>query len=218
LVGYILVVLDKINSISFRIGNQIASLLGILRSKEHDLVPILPIAPPKLVTGFYINWTVTKGIEKVLAFELQEAIRDIRLPQNIEGKYQVLHVRRGDFTKLKDTFGVLSSAYYASNVNNSLPVYICTDDEALVPEIALATNAIFVFGPNDLNPIQTLKFMSEATSLIMSNSTLSWWGGFLCIHNGGQAFLPKPYYRYLDAKSTNFEMPGFSIISSSFED
>jgi hypothetical protein len=216
-VGYLLAGLDKIDSKSATLGSYISSKLGIMRTRYHDEIPTLPAIAPNLVTGFFINWKVVQGIELLLAEEIKMALENVEVPFRIEGAFQVLHVRRGDFKSLKDTFGVLSSEYYARNLDRSLPTYICTDDEALVPDVQLATEAISVFGPSDLNPIQTLKLMSEASLVVMSNSTLSWWGGFLCMQNGGRAFLPKPYYKYLNGDATNFELPGFTIAPSIFE-
>jgi len=216
-VGYLLAGLDKINSKSERLGSYVTSKLGILRTGDHDEIPQLPAEIPNLITGFYINWKVVRGIELLLAEELKMALVNVEIPFMVEGQFQVLHVRRGDFKSLKDTFGVLSSEYYSRNFDSSLPTYICTDDEALVPDVQLATEAISVFGPNELNPIQTLKLMSEAKSVVMSNSTLSWWGGFLCMQNGGRALQPKPYYKYLNEDATNFQMPGFILVPSIFE-
>ena len=216
-VGYLLAGLDKINSKSARFGSYISRKLGIMRTGHHDEIPVLPAIAPKLLTGFFINWKVVRGVELLLAEELKTALKNVEVPFCVDGHFQVLHVRRGDFNSLKDTFGVLSSEYYARNLDGSLPTYICTDDEELVPDVQLATGAISVFGPSDLNPIQTLKLMSEASLVVMSNSTLSWWGGFLCTQNGGRALLPKPYYKYLSEDATNFELPGFTIVPSVFE-
>ena len=216
-VGYLLAGLDKINSKSARFGRYISGKLRILRTEDHDEIPLLPSIAPNLVTGFFINWKVVQGIEILLAEELKIALENVEIPFRVEGHFQVLHVRRGDFKSLKDTFGVLSSEYYSRNLDRSLPTYICTDDEDLVPDVQLATDAISVFGPSDLNPIQTLKLMSEASSVVMSNSTLSWWGGFLCKQNGGRALLPKPYYKYLNEDAINFQMPGFILAPSIFE-
>ena len=217
-VGYLLAGIDKINSKSAGVGRFVSTKLRFLRTSEHDHIPDLPAAAPNLVTGFFINWRVVQGIESLLAEELKEALDNVGIPNKIEGRFQVLHVRRGDFISLKDTFGVLSPEFYVTNLDKSLPVYICTDDEQLVPDVELATGAIHVFGPNDLDPVQTLKLMAEATSVVMSNSTLSWWGGFLCMRNGGRAFLPNPFYKYLDENATNFQLPGFSLVPSMFED
>ena len=216
-VGYLLAGLDKINSKSARFGSYISRKLGIMRTGNHDEIPVLPAIAPKLLTGFFINWKVVRGVELLLAEELKTALKNVEVPFCVDDHFQVLHVRRGDFNSLKDTFGVLSSEYYARNLDGSLPTYICTDDEALVPDVQLATGAISVFGPSDLNPIQTLKLMSEASLVVMSNSTLSWWGGFLCTQNGGRALLPKPFYKYLSEDATNFELPEFTIVPSIFE-
>ena len=217
-VGYLLAALDKVKSKSVRCESYLSRKLGILRVGNHDEIPPLPAIAPNLITGFFINWKVVQGIEDLLAEELKTALENVEIPFKADDHFQILHVRRGDFKMLKDSFGILSTEYYARNMDRSLPTYICTDDEELVPDIRLATKANFVFGPRNLNPIQTLKLMSNANSVVMSNSTLSWWGGFLCMQNGGRALLPNPYYKSLSKNSVNFQLPGFILIPSKFED
>jgi hypothetical protein len=215
--GLLLSFLDKINSKNQRLGSLINRKLRILRTKEFYCIPEFPKKAPRLVTGFYTNWKTVEGIESILAVELNAALKLVALPVSIQGEYQILHVRRGDFVSLRDSFGLLSAKYYSDNLVTGLPTYICTDDEGLVPEIANITKAIKVFGPNELNPIQSLKIMSEASVLVMSNSTLAWWGGFLCSTNGGIVSLPKPFYKSLDSKSSIFDYPKFKICMATFE-
>ena len=215
--GYFLSGLDKITAKSKKLGSLISSKLRILRAGDHDEILVLPAVAPNLITGFFINWKTVEGIENLLADELKNALEKIDLPVKIENRYQVLHVRRGDFTNLKESFGVLTSEYYVNHLDKLLPAFICTDDEFLVPEIKSATKAISVFGPSELNPIQTLKVMSQASLVVMSNSTLSWWGGFLCEKQGGKVLLPTPFYKYLDDYATTLQKPGFIPVRSIFE-
>jgi hypothetical protein len=217
MVGYGLALLDKIGSKNQHFSRKISWNLRILRAKDYNHLPEFPKFTPRLVTGFFLNWKSVEGVEDILVKELETALAKLTLPGIISGDYQLLHVRRGDFVALRDSFGVLSKEYYVKHLVTNLPTYICTDDDMLVPDIAQATNAIKVFGPKDLKPVEVLNLMSRASVLIMSNSTLSWWGGFLCINNSGTAYLPKPFYKYLNSSNTTFEHPKFKKIESIFE-
>ena len=216
-IGFLLAVIDKISTKSPRISTSLCKFLGIFRVREFDFIPELPKSPPRLITGFFINHESVKGISHTLADELISGLSKIDLPVVNGTKYQVIHVRRGDFVGLRGTFGILSADYYLQNMKANTEVYICTDDEKLVPDIVKKIKPTKVFGPHDLDPLQVLKLMSEATHVVMSNSTLSWWGGFLCLANSGSVRIPSPFYRYSDKEFKSLNLPEFEEAQSFFE-
>jgi hypothetical protein len=55
--------------------------------------------------------------------------------------------------------------------------------------------ADFVFSPSNSSAWQTLRMMSMAESLVLANSTLSWWGGFLASNKGNAVLSPNPFYK-----------------------
>jgi hypothetical protein len=148
-----------------------------------------------MVTGFFVNWKSVSGVEEILFNELTEAFKDIETPSGLPQRYQVIHVRRGDFLELKDSYGILHPEYYLANADKNLTTYVCTDDKDLAQDIQSRINIQKVFGPDDLTPIEAMKLMANATLLLMSNSTLSWWAGFYCSRKGGKVVIPKPFYK-----------------------
>ncbi len=217
-IGIGLAILDKISSFSPRASFSLSRTLRVLRMKDFDSIPILPKTAPRLVTGFFINHLSLKGIREEIASELNVALSSIEMPPYMNSKYQVIHVRRGDFNALRNSYGVLSIDYYLKNMLNDVETYICTDDEELVPDLVKRIQPQRVFGPNDLGPFEVLKLMSKASHVLMSNSTLSWWGGFLCVSNNGKATLPKPYYRFANREFDAFDYPEFQQAEAFFED
>lgn len=215
--GILLAAIDKLSSKNPRISTALCRALGIFRVREFDSIPELPKTPPRLVTGFFINYKSVTGITTVLASELISGLSKIELPIQDADIYQVIHIRRGDFQSLRETFGVLSSDYYVQHMKENMATYICTDDENLLPEIVSIVNPKKIFGPHDLDPLQVLKLMSQATYLVMSNSTLSWWGGFLCLKNSGSVKIPSPFYRNSEKIFTSLNLPDFELAQSIFE-
>jgi hypothetical protein len=105
-----------------------------------------------------------------------------------ETKPIFLHVRRGDYEQLSDTYGLLDTKYYVDALvivrkflpNN--PIWVVSDDipeaEKLLASI-LPANTIWVNPSNSTDPVESLVLMSRGAGNIIANSTFSWWGAAL---------------------------------------
>ncbi len=193
--GFLLKSLDKLRCNHFELAKKIELFLRINRTNHHFEIPIMGKNKPRVVTGFFVNWKSTIGVEEILVSELKESFKHIATPRGLAQEYQVIHVRRGDFLEHKDTYGILHPSYYSQNMIPELETYICTDDKEMAGDIQEFIKAKKIFGPDDLNPIEALKLMANSSSLLMANSTLSWWAGFYCLSMGGRVVIPKPFYK-----------------------
>jgi hypothetical protein len=75
-----------------------------------------------------------------------------------------------------------------------------------------------IFDSSNSSAWDALAIMSQAEILHISNSTLSWWGGFGAIEFGKKVYLPSPFYKSLSALETNeiFKLDKFQISPSHF--
>jgi len=100
----------------------------------------------------------------------------------------VIHVRRGDYKKLTDTYGELSADYYASALRlvrellPENPIWVFSDDiegarDLLFP--ILPEDANWIIPPSEKNPVESLVLMSLGAANIIANSTFSWWSAML---------------------------------------
>jgi hypothetical protein len=101
-----------------------------------------------------------------------------------------VHIRRGDYINVKDTFGVLRSDYYDSAINFILKnssvryarVLVFSDDVVLAKQIfrnlEISLPVQFAESPED-NPEENLMLMSQSDAIVISNSTFSWWAAQL---------------------------------------
>jgi hypothetical protein len=193
--GLLLKGFDKLRAHYPKLAKRSEKIFGILRTTNHFEIPSLGRKRPKIVTGFFANWESVCGIEEILFNELTQGFKDVRTPSDIPEKYQVIHVRRGDFLELKDTYGVLHPEYYLANLDSNLITFICTDDKGMAQDIQSRVEVEKVFGPDDMSPAEAMKLMANASLLLMANSTLSWWSGFYCSRKGGKVIIPKPFYK-----------------------
>jgi len=101
-----------------------------------------------------------------------------------------IHIRRGDYMNLKNSFGVLSGEYYNSAIKfileNSSTKYarvlVFSDDIAIAKQLFcnLETSLPVQFAePPKNDPDESLMLMSQSGALIISNSSFSWWAAQL---------------------------------------
>lgn len=99
-----------------------------------------------------------------------------------------LHVRRGDYKHLSDSYGLLDTKYYVDALAIARkflphnPIWVVSDD---IPEAKrllasiLPPNALWVNPPKNTDPVESLVLMSRGAGIIIANSTFSWWGAVL---------------------------------------
>lgn len=101
-----------------------------------------------------------------------------------------VHIRRGDYINLQDSFGILSSDYYNSAIkftleNSSIKydrVLVFSDDfvlaKKLFSNVEVSLPVQFAESPENF-PEETLFLMSKSDALVISNSSFSWWAAQL---------------------------------------
>ncbi|MGN6545822.1 MAG: alpha-1,2-fucosyltransferase [Aureliella sp.] len=100
-----------------------------------------------------------------------------------------LHVRRGDYVTNPQAAAIyrnLSLEYYRQSVlarlaeRNSVEVYVFSNDIAWCREhLALPCPVHFVEHTTSASAHEDLSLMSAAESIVIANSTFSWWGAWL---------------------------------------
>jgi hypothetical protein len=113
-----------------------------------------------------------------------------------------IHMRRGDYVKLKDDFGVLDIQYYAGLVNNLRkssvrPIWIFTDSPQLVSkeiEGTILRDATIIEPPVESSPSESMLLISKCNTIVMSNSTFSWWASYLS-REGTEIYAPSKWFK-----------------------
>jgi hypothetical protein len=97
-----------------------------------------------------------------------------------------IHMRRGDYLGLMEEFGILDISYYVSIVerNNlqSRPIWIFTDSPEMVAQEIIGTileESCIINPPKESSVNESLLLMSMCETLLISNSTFSWWAAYL---------------------------------------
>jgi hypothetical protein len=121
----------------------------------------------------------------------------------------VVHIRRGDYVSLKNSIGVIGANYYANAIrffkteNPNVPVWLFTDDLVGAESVIRGLDTQFdeiVSAQSDLRAAETMLLMSQGSSIVIANSTFSWWAAYLGNYNS-DVIAPLPWYRTNTIKS-----------------
>ena len=216
LVGLAIKGLDKVSTLNTPLSLVIEKNLKFLRTRDSYLIPTLPNERPNLVTGFFINSRNVEEVEEVIYPEIQKILNQIEFPKNLPEKYQYIHIRRGDYVTNNFTYGLIGAGHYKRFLSNELPLVIGTDDVKSATTAIADLNPDFVFSSSDSSAWQALKMMAMADSLVLANSTLSWWGGFLASNRGKIVYSPSPFYKDDYKNDELLQYKKFTKVTSEF--
>lgn len=180
----------------------------------------------RLYSGYFQNWHYVAQSLSLFDSELNELVtgtESMEVFSSDRGDYGVVHFRRGDLINFRSSMGLLKDAYFLkaievafTELNPAPRLVVITDDKSAAVKVFSGITEE-IFGPSDLQEWEALNVMSTARFVITSNSTFSWWGGLLCFKNGGEVYVPSPWFLNWSPDPSNaFHFPGFKEISSDF--
>jgi len=117
---------------------------------------------------------------------------------NQNSELVMVHIRRGDYLKLKQHHTCLGETdYYVDAIDHiknkvANPVFVIfSDDIPWCKEYFNGNNMIFAQGNNE---VQDMHFMTLCQHAIIANSSFSWWGAWLQKHIGKIIIAPKQWF------------------------
>lgn len=110
-----------------------------------------------------------------------------------------IHVRRGDYEKLKHIYNSLKPDYYnraIDLINPGGPVYIFSDDIKWCENNLNIKNSFYI---NQSSAIADFIAMSKCAHNIISNSTFSWWAAWLNSNDLKKVICPEKWFIHKSA-------------------
>ena len=145
--------------------------------------------------GFFQNVDFPENVmvrmNEILLEIIENKISHSRFEQRIPflaSRYQAVHVRRTDFFSTE--VGVIDPISQLGCLQDDLNVVICTDatrDEILS---MFDCKNFEILTPSESSAWETLAILSRAENLVMTNSTLSFWAGFIASKAGKTVWAP----------------------------
>jgi hypothetical protein len=157
---------------------------------------------PKFIIGYFQSRLSTQSVVNKIeltslltpSLEFESALR--KLEQN---KFIGVHIRRGDYVG-HPTFGLLSYKYFKDAIvefwENDHKIILFSDSLIeicdYVPDWLEASTSL---NTCNFSGAEVLILMSRCQKLIMSNSSLSWWAGYIAQSFGHEVIAPDPWFR-----------------------
>ena len=186
--------------------------------RYHSEVNDLP--PGTTLYGYFQSWKYLEDFKNQIRKKILENFPNspeyVKFKRIIpHNKYVAVHIRRGDYIGREDFHGLTTPEYYKKALmsleGKSSGEIICFSDSIDIAREVLP-NCSRYFGPESLNdPVAILRVMSEATSIIGSNSSLSWWAAYLMNDENPKIF-PAKWFANTDLDTTDLLPPGWKTI------
>lgn len=132
-----------------------------------------------------------------------------------------LHVRRGDYLTLTNSYVQLGTAYYKHSLEKfaNLPAFklvVFSDDiiwcQQELPQVANCQEVSYI--PQEIEDYYALFMMSRCDHLIMANSTFSWWGAYLNTNLQKRIIFPETWFLDPSMNNKNLIMPNFELVAT----
>ena len=164
----------------------------------------------KDVAGYFQSWRYASALTNridplhVLPIAGPSPWFSNELQRAADSRPVVVHVRRGDYRSLADSFGLIGPDYLQSALRTvrdagvENPVWVFSDEPESAKELVehLKLKARVVEPPESADVGESLVLMTQGAAHVVSNSTFAWWGAFLA-EGTGPVIAPEPWFRDL---------------------
>lgn len=195
-----------------RLTREIWKLLEILGQRRYvrfldDKHSDLGDAKVAFIKGYFHNFRYLPRSEDIVKFfssleipaKEQIVIDKVSNRANLQSKV-LLHVRRGDYVEQSHIYDVLSANYYSeairylAQINDANNLILMSDEIKKARDfLKFEMNEISIFDEDEeLNPNETLEVASHSNSIVIANSTFSWWIAYLGTLRGTTKYVVYP--------------------------
>lgn len=204
----------------------------VFREAGFDFDPrIATVKRGTTMIGYFQSWRYFTSIEESLRSEIfhkpptspwfdktRESLKRV-------GPWVGVHVRRGDYLRARNKthHGLLGRDYYRRALQQldperSLPLVVFSDDPKLANDLISPIAPIdqLIVPPKWANPIESLLLMSQASRLVIANSSYSWWGAWLGGSKSDSVVAPDPWFAHDKRKQRDLYMPAWVTLPSAF--
>jgi hypothetical protein len=170
-------------------------LWGKFQERSSRFQPeIFQIRPGTTIEGYFqspkyfpsVGAEIAESIRNVIVSSAEQDVID-----DVSSRpFNAIHVRRGDYlteSHTKEIHGLTSRKYYESSLaligGRGIPCIVFTDSpQEAEQELAGISELVFDSRLHLLGDIATLKLMTLASGIVMSNSSFSWWAAYTISH------------------------------------
>jgi hypothetical protein len=187
---------------------NLAGLLGIITDGKVSDTSLLDRGRCRsgraILLGYFQSSNSAEKLRNIMAEVLKlELLTDAG---DCSVDYLFIHMRRGDYLKYRDIYGVISEndliriGNIAAQGLSLERVYLASEDREAANRVQGSLeieNGVSELVSSQAKGVDLLKLMVNAKALVLANSSLSWWGAFLNQKNS-VVYYPNPWFQSLD--------------------
>lgn len=176
--------------------------------------------------GYFQTWRYFDSVGgKASFYELLSSPRSAQFLEYSEliglKKTVGIHLRRGDYSALSESFGILAKSYYEKalaslGLEEATQIFLVSDDidfaKDFLSDVAQDSNWIYL---RDAGPLDSMLLLGQCDKVCISNSTFGYWAAML--GNPSTVVAPKKWFRNLD-DPTDLLPENWILISSEWQD
>lgn len=158
--------------------------------------------------GYWQSYLYFEEHSRYILSRINSYFSNIYLSHNVNPQYLAIHIRKSDYLSDKNLKIYINlNKYFNDAVEKALvekrisKIIIFTDDKQwCIDNLAEFLNLLgikFIFS-NLSDPLENLYYMSSFENLIMSNSSYSWWAGWLISNNKKNSLVITPSKWFVD--------------------
>jgi hypothetical protein len=169
-----------------------------------------------VIFGHWINRPILPSkneIKSLLANQRITNVNELRDLRQEQSNFPVIsiHFRLGDYENFKSVYEVTSLEYFSKALRiigkstdlKKAKIWLFSDEPKKAHNLISSLIKIdrVLNETTRLNEAETISLMSSSRAIICSNSTFSWWAGYLT-EDYTQVYFPKQYLRGVSVEST----------------
>lgn len=215
----------QVERIVKRLPKTIAQMLSFY--SELELTQEVKLSSREIVAyGHWINKPIlpTKSEVKGLLMKRRgTGSSELRALQQEQRDFPVIsiHSRLGDYRNFKSVYEVHGVEYFGRALRNieeiidtkKAKIWLFSDEPGIARDQISSLIRIdrIVDESTKLNEAETISLMSRSQAIICSNSTFSWWAGYLS-EDETKVYFPKDYLRGVTVKDTGLYVEGWNYL------
>ena len=217
LVGNIARSIDYLNSINPFVSKAMQRIMRISNETSG-----IPLHRKWLYRGYFQNFSIIDPVADTVFSIISSKLEQVKVHGELEKRfpelaipYQVIHLRLGDFKNSE--IGVISLQGQRGLIEDSKQTVICTDGDRSEILSRIGSMKALILTPAETSAWETLAIISGGFKVITSNSTLSWWGGYMASRCGATVYIPDKWRKTDSGEGIRLAFPGAKIFQATFE-
>ena len=149
---------------------------------------IFELTNPRKILGYFQSWKYFDSLTDFSFLEIKKPMSNSFSELELEisnSECGAIHIRRGDYMKQGQVFGLLSDKYYEESIeqlslSKGSTVYVFSDSAEIAESVLRPWSGRYLFKfVKNLDSFESMLLMSRFPKIVIANSSFSYWAALL---------------------------------------